>query len=99
MLSEFDSRPTGQLFDFCFLDAEQSYDARLAYCVGLTHFMKKDGYILCHDAYNQQTKRALQKACDGFGPTTLAAGLAHKLVMRFLASHDTSLEWLSEPQV
>src|SRR5262245_9159515 len=29
MPSEFDSRPTGQLFEFCFLDAAHTYDAVL----------------------------------------------------------------------
>jgi predicted O-methyltransferase YrrM len=67
MPSEFDGHPTGQLFDFCFLDADHRYDPVLAYCEDLTHFMRKDGYILCHDAYNQETKQALQKACDVFG--------------------------------
>src|SRR5262249_39578818 len=60
-------RPTWHLFDFCFLDAAHTYDAVLAYCAGLRHFMKKDGYILYHDAYNQETKRALENACDRFG--------------------------------
>lgn len=67
MPAEFDGHPTRRLFDFCFLDAEHSYDAVLAYCAELTRFMRKDAYILCHDAYNEQTTRALKKACEGFG--------------------------------
>jgi predicted O-methyltransferase YrrM len=67
MPRKFDNQPTQHLFDFCFLDADHGYNAVLAHCAELTRFIKQDGYILCHDAYNQQTRDALEEACLRFG--------------------------------
>ncbi len=67
MPAEFDGHPTRQLFEFCFMDADHTYNAVLAHCAALARFVKKDSYILCHDAYNQQTRAALKQACSEFG--------------------------------
>ena len=67
MSAHFDGHPTRGLFDFCFLDADHGYEAVWSYCAGLTRFMTKNAYILCHDAYNQQTSQALKEACHEFG--------------------------------
>jgi predicted O-methyltransferase YrrM len=48
-------------FDFALLDGDHSEEAVRDDIHGLSIYMNVGGYILCHDAFNEQTRRGIDK--------------------------------------
>lgn len=62
MPNSYGGRSTTGLFEFCFYDADHTYEGILDHLQVLPTFTAPGGYILCHDGYNVDQARGMAEA-------------------------------------
>lgn len=65
--TEFDGQPTEKLFEFCFYDADHSYEGVRDHLTLLPRWMKLGAFVLCHDGYNAHQARGIREAVQHGG--------------------------------
>jgi cephalosporin hydroxylase len=58
---DLDGQSTDHLFEFCFYDADHTYEGVLAHLQLLPRWMKAGSFIICHDGYNQFQARGIEE--------------------------------------